>query len=452
MIFPVLNGESSTFTTEGEYRALAGLPSYGLIKGIQIDWKSIEVSNPDYLCLTVSRDVREDNTIFLWAGKECLLEYPADYVSAGQRLRISLSESVLEKIETGESLRLTSSARLWVVAENDRYPRLGIGFTDGNEVNDSLGRLKDSAITQFGWMHGCVLDGLYELYAQTGDKSYLEALKKQLRAYLTAEAVNYESPRNKIAINEFESIELTLPIAVIAKLYPEHPSIDAALEYLESRTSESGLITDGWSTTAEGCYTIAYPLMLIGKQRNDGALMRSALKQLQFRREALWVEESLYLRRSPKGSHSFQHWARGICWYFLGTVRTLIASGQEPTKEQMTHLQELARYVAMWQDESGLWRNFITDAGQLFDTSGSSGIAAALALAANRGWIDAAYLQNAKTCHVAMDDYFVDGGFLNSVAPNNKRGEKEQRANNRTCEPFALGLYGQLHAALLESQ
>ena len=35
-----------------------------------------------------------------------------------------------------------------------------------------------------------------------------------------------------------------------------------------------------------------------------------------------------------------------------------------------------------------------------------------------------------------------------TVAPNNKRGEQELHTRRRTIEPFALGLYAQLVAAL----
>jgi rhamnogalacturonyl hydrolase YesR len=297
-------------------------------------------------------------------------------------------------------------------------------------------------------MHGCVLDALYELHQQTADASYLEALQRQLGQFLVDAGVDYEGPTNNIQVNSFSSIELTLPFAVIAKLYPEHPSIPYALQFLYNHMDSSGLVTDGWATTAEGCYTVAYPLMVIGRQRDDAALVKLAMDQLLLRRDALWMNNTLFLRNN-NGYRSFQHWARGICWYFLGHVRTLIASGQEPSAYMLDHLRELAAYVASHQTSGGLWRNFINDPNQLVDTSGSSGIACALALAASRGWIDAAYLDRAAACHTAVQQYLVDGGFLSSVAPNNKLGESEQRANKRTCEPFALGLYGQLHAALL---
>jgi hypothetical protein len=246
-----------TIREEGEYRSLAGLPSYDLQEGVALTKIRFEKKTPHWLSLTVSRDVREPVTLSLTSGDQPIAEVDAGFVSAGQRLRIPLDAPAAAKLSETGSLTLKASARLWIVALNDSYPRLGPGFWGGGEEAD-------------------------------------------------------------------------------------------------------------------------------------------------FR----------------------------------------------------DHLQVVAAYVATYQNDAGLWHNFIEDPEQRIDTSGSAGIACALALCANRGWIDASYRDRAEKAYNAIQAYLVDGGFLSYVAPNNKRGPSEaaQRANRRTCEPFALGLLGQLHAALLESR
>ena len=381
-----------TIREEGEYRSLAGLPSYDLQGGVALAQIRFENNSAHWLSLTVSRDVREPVTLSLTSGDQPITKVDAGFVSAGQRLRIPLDAPQVAKLSETGSLMLKTSARLWIVAPNESFPRLGPGFWGEREEPDFLARLQDSTITQFGWMHGCVLDALFALDQVSGKPQFRSALKRQLEPYLTTDGVNYEGPRNQVCVNNFPSIELTLPVAVIAQLHPDQPAIDHTIDFLMAHRNEDGLIQDGQSATAEGCYTIAYPLMVIGRQRGDSRLVDLAFRQLTAHRQALWTGNSLYLRSHAKsGRRTFQHWARGICWYFLGHVRTVIAHGETPTADFREHLEAIAAYVAAYQNEAGLWHNFIEDPGQLIDTSGSAGIACALALCANRGWIDASY-------------------------------------------------------------
>ncbi len=436
-----------TQVTDGDKRCVASLPAFNLLKETILEPLNESQLTHCVLCLTVARDSREENTLTIGIGPEYLKAVDVGFVSAGQRIRVPLKPEATVLLNKYD-LHLHSTDPLWIVAENDAYPHLQVQVSSSQMTNDYLSRLCDSAVTQFGWMFGCVLDALHDLHRATGEARYLEGLHKHLDNFIDDESVNYESPRSEIAVNNFESIELTLPFAVIAQLYPQHPAIDVAIDFLRSRRRDDGLIYDGASITAEGCYTIAYPLMVIGQQRNDQDLIDWSWQQLALRRKALWQDGHLYLR-NYNGEKSFEDWARGIAWYILGHVRTCIASASEPSDEMRSHLQELAAWLKEKQNIQGLWYNFLGDADNPIDSSGSAGIAAALALAASRDWIDAIYMSLAQKTLAGLEQHVVDGGFLDSVARNNKRGEAEQRLPQRSCEPFALGLMGQLTAALL---
>lgn len=444
-----LHSEAVPEVGAGNKRNLAGLPGINLQRGVIFQPAGACQLTHSVLCVTVCRDSREENTLTLSIGPEFFKARDVSFVSAGQRLRIPLPPEATVLLNRFD-LEVHTTEALWVCAANERYPLLAPTLSSSQQAPDFNARLCDSAVAPFGWMAGCVYDGLYHMHAVTGEERYRQGLDKHLGNFLQDNAVDYENPRSEIAHNEFHSIELTLPFAVIARLYPDHPAIDHALDFLRSRRRDDGLMYDGASITAEGCYTIAYPLMLIGTRRGDQELIDWAWQQQSIRRQALWQDGHLYLRNYD-GDKSYADWARGICWYLLGNVRTWLASGEEPDTAARVHLQELSDWLLAQQNPQGLWYNFLEERDKPVDTSGSSGIAAALALAAQNGWVDRAALDAASRCWNGLQEHLVDGGFLDSVAPNNKRGETFQRSPQRSCEPLAMGLMAQLEAALVQA-
>lgn len=442
-----LSTDAPIIVSDDTGRSLAQLPCYDLEQGVTFVPRDTCQLRHCTLCLTIGRGIREDCYIDIKIGPDYQEHVDVSYVSGAQRIRVPLSPAATVLLNRYD-LEIQSSVPLWIVAEQERFPYLGICLSSSQEENDYLSRLCDSGITAFGWMYGCVGDGLLALHKASGEARYIDALKNQLDCFLTEDAVDYENPRNEVAINDFHSIELTLPFAQIVQLYPDHPSVDAAVNFLRSKRIDSGLIYDGYSITTEGCYTIAYPLMQIGMQRADQELIDWSWQQLALRREALFQDGHIYLR-NYEGNKSFEDWSRGVAWYALGHVRTQIANGAEPTPEMLAHFKELAALFVEHQNAQGLWYNFWSQTDLPIDSSGSAGIACALALMVKHGWIDESYLDKARKCLDALQAHLVDGGFLNSVAPNNKRGEEHQRRALRTCEPLGLGLLGQLHAALL---
>ena len=443
----VLHCHADPVSERDGQRSLAGLPCIDIQSGARFIPADTCGLKHCTLCLTVGAGLREDCFIDVHIGPDYHERIDASYVSAGQRLRIALSPAATVLLNRYD-VELEASCSLWLIAEQTDFPYLSPCIASSQEPNDFLGRLCDSGIAPFGWMYGCVADALWALSKTTGHDRYERHLKRQLAFFTTERGVRYENPRNHLAENDFHSIELTLPFAVLCQLERHHPGIDHAIKFLRSRRRDDGLIYDGASITAEGCYTIAYPLMQIAVQRRDFELQEWAWQQLAIRRQALFQDGHFYLRNYDRNL-SFEDWSRGVCWYVLGHVRTHIASGQEPGEDMRQHLQEIARIISEAQNARGLWYNFWSQPDLPIDSSGSAGMATALCLAADRGWIDAGYRDVAERCLRALcEDHLVDGGFLNSVGPNNKRGEEHQRRAVRTCEPLALGLLGQLYAAV----
>ena len=134
--------------------------------------------------------------------------------------------------------------------------------------------------------------------------------------------------------------------------------------------------------------TIAYPLAVVGAARGRGDLLNGAVRQLLAQRGHLDTSDGLYLRWYDDGRRTFRHWARGVTWYVLGMVRTLRVldgCGHPLPSELLDDLPRLADWLMGLQRDDGLWTCFVDEPGTGPETSGSAGIAAALALAAGQG-------------------------------------------------------------------
>lgn len=307
-----------------------------------------------------------------------------------------------------------------------------------------------NSFSPFGWMGGSVQDALLEMYLR-GDLAALPVLKQQLDNYLDEEkGIRFENPHTEPLDGAFNSIEDFLPFAAIAQCYPDHPSVQLAVDFLKGKEREDLLIASGNHVTTEGCYTVAYPLAVIAVQRGDRAMAHTALMQLVHRMRFLSDETAIYQRSGLDGQKGYRNWGRGAVWYLLGMIKTLAVLKKSPFEDmpEITVLEkEFQRAIAVllpWQNQQGLWYSFLDRPDTGVDTSASAGIAAAIGWACEMGVLDRAYLQNALHAYEGLLPYLTPDGFLTAVSQINRGGEALQSGGYRVISQFGMGLLAQL--------
>lgn len=307
-----------------------------------------------------------------------------------------------------------------------------------------------ASIQPFGWMEGCVLDGLRDLAAGDPASPYEEARREHWALFLKGGASLVYEAASRPLVDRFETIEATLPVADLAAWQPGHRVVDIALRFLAAeKRSASGLIHTGRNLSAEGSYTVAYPLAVVGARRGEQALGHEALRQLLGRRDRLWHDHALWLRHAEGGARTFRNWSRGVAWYFLGLVRSLPhlrAAGIEG-HEIEAEIRRIAAFVRQHQLDDGLWPCFLGERATAPDSSGSAGIAAALALGARAGVLRAGDMAAARRALAAIEARLTPDGFLVGVAQGNRGGESLQRSDYRVISQMGMGLLAQLFAA-----
>lgn len=308
-----------------------------------------------------------------------------------------------------------------------------------------------NSIQPFGWMEGCVLDGLHQLYLRKGKRKALKTIRLHLSQFFDQNGnFIHEDPQSRPLDNKISTIETTLPFATLATLEPDHPYLNEVLAFWDKLTNEQGLVIDYASVTGEGAYTIGYPMAVLGKQRGDRAMMAKAYQQIQLRKQSLVRDGDIYLRHYPKdGSSRYRNWARGVTWYLLGTVRTIeVLRDQMDISDAIAEVRRVAEMVVELQLDNGLWPCFLNEPEVRPDTSGSAGIAAAMAVAVNYGWLSPEYKVYCRKTYQALLQNLSPDGLLRGVAQSNKKGEELQRSDYRVTSQMGMGLMAQLYAAL----
>ena len=350
---------------------------------------------------------------------------------------------IFDRLQDDESRRFFTPQLLFAEENSDRWQL----FLDR--------MLSLSSLQPFGWLEGCVLDGLYDLRAVAEPEKVERVLSSHFDQFIDRDGrLRYEDLYSKPVDNTFTTIEATLPIGVLSKLQPDHPAVERATEYWLSHY-RNGMIADGDTVTAEGAYTIAYPMAVAATRLQREDLARLALEQLMLRRERLVKGRNLYLRNYGNGKKlTFRNWSRAYAWYMLGLTRTWLElnayayadlDGMEEIREAIRHVVDNALTYRLPQ---GLWSCFLDEPETGIETSGSAGIAAAIALGAGHGLLPESMLEIAEQCFEELANWLSPDGVLHGVSQHNAGGIGLQRSGYRVYSQMGMGLTAQLYAAI----
>lgn len=414
----------------------------------------------DYrLRLTVASDVREIVRVQLSSARTGadlgVMDFRYSYVMQPHELRLAADQARLIVAEGLTLRRIEGANPFWIICDCPALaPRLAINPA-GNSA-DSPGALFTlcslESLQPFGWLEGCVLDGLLELSrVQPHDPRFAQALTTHLAQFTdpVGELV-YENPRNQPADGTIYGEECPLPLAILAQINPDSPWLDLAMQFFRAHRETLTRPRPDMRHVAETSYTCAYAMAALSQVRPDEGWGDMAIAHLHRQREALTTSDALYLRRAPDGTRTEHlHWGRAYSWYLLGLARSLPLLPPSPDAEALwAEFRRVCDQAAQRQLPGGLWSVYLDAPNLLPDTAASAGIAAAFALGARGGQLPGEYRERALQAHRALNAFLTPDGHLSGVAQSNKGGEDLQRSNYRVIAQFGLGLHGLLTAAL----
>lgn len=430
--------------------------------GPLLRWSKPPSSILPRLRVTVALDVRENKRIEARTAVtgEQIGVFDIRFPSACQPFEIRVAPEIAARAtDQGVRLRQIEGAKpLWLFdgATPDTPPAFVphfLGAVTADPWREFEARLCSPASLQaFGWIEGCVLDGLWQMSRLPGPagKNAASALTSHLRRYVSPTGdLDYEGPGSAPLRNRVYGMEGLLPFALIAQTEPQNPVLKLAEREIRARLDGENAVIDNNATTTEGVYIAGYPLAVMAKAGKRSDLAALAFDQLRTRQARNVIGNVIYQRAGGGGAPHLGDWARGVAWYLLGFARVLETLRPGPEAGDLYDEFRRASLRALsFQRPDGLWGNFLGDPKSVTDTSGSAGIATALAVGANHGWLPETARTAARRAETGLAAHLTPDGFLGGMAQFNKGGEALQRSDYRVIAPMAMGLCAQLRAAL----
>ncbi|MCZ7637788.1 MAG: glycoside hydrolase family 88 protein [Verrucomicrobia bacterium] len=472
LYLPALGCEAPAILVPRDKRVPFGWPSFSLSPAGQpgsarLTWPAMDLPPGDdiRLRLTLALDVQETNRIEVRLATSGTVLGTVDFIRSTviqiDELRLTRDQAAQVLDEGLELVRTVgvNPLRLFAPTPSPKatpavlQPHLLVAGADTDPWDQFFQRFRGLDLLQnFGWMEGCVLDGLYDLAQAFPGDTFGHTLVRHLDQYLVGPNLIVESSTSTVNDNALYGVQATLPFAVIGRVRPDHPSLDLATEFWWDRSQVNalpGLVDEGAGATTEPNYTVAYPMLVIARQRGDLALEHLGMDQYRIRRPAVVDDEGDIWRgyRHDTGVRTFENWARGVAWYYLGLMRGLVEIRDRDDLDDL-HAEALRvmEFVLRYQQPDGLWRNFLHDDTHTVDTSGSAGIAAALALGYGLGLYPEAAREGALRARDGLRAHLTPDGLLAHAAPGNRSGDGA--STRRVIYPPGMGMAAQLIAAL----
>lgn len=415
---------------------------------VHMKWEPDEVAVPGELRMRISvaSDVREVVRIAAMNASDGtvlgVFDLRFSYVLQIHEISIPVCHAG-ELLRSGVVLKMIEGTRpqwlFWSVrGSNGHRPHLFVPTVVEDRQSVAFQRLCSlDSLQPFGWLEGCVLDGLlaWSDHMQRGPIAK-DAIRDHLRCFTgLGGSLFYENPKNLPADNGVYGAEGCLPFAVLARMDPGSPWLPIGEDFF-TRWVAAG---STWHV-AETSYTCAYAMAALNSIRPGIGWGDRAIAHLLRQQAALVTTEGIWLRRSEDASRqAFLNWSRGVAWYLLGLARSLPLL--PPHFALISEFIRASRWILQYQRNDGLWGVFVHEQESLPDTSGSAGIAAALAIGVAQGWLPPDCRRSSLKCRQALESYITDDGFLTGVAQSNKGGEELQRGPLRVMAQFGLGLY-----------
>ncbi len=470
MHHPISRHHASDLAFPDEKRPLAGRAVLPISRGIDhactLFWDDLpQTTAQAWLRIVVAVDHRQPHQVAVShpVTGDQLGVMDVLYSGAGQVFELPLTNAQVEvAVRDGLSLSLVNDADpLWMVGCDAGssmvvMPHILFASPASADVDQFLSLFCSTATLQpCDWMEACVLDGLCD-WARLGHAPATHALSDHLDIYFLPDGeFRREDIFGKPADNVACSEENHGPFAALAIERPDHPALRLARRAFDDQCHPNVDAVSGGCQVAETSYSVAHVMAAIAMHAGDEELLPRAVHQLRVNREMLVTDDALWLRhRHDTGECMFDSWSRGVAWYFLGLVRTLaIMDTCDRPADLLAEAERMAAWVTQHRQPDGLWSVFLKEEDLLPDTSGSAGIAAALAIAVKHQIIEAKHTDVAQSACKTLMTYLTPDGWLRGVAQSNKRETHAmdiQRARYRVIGPWGMGLLAQALAALTD--
>ena len=288
-------------------------------------------------------------------------------------------------------------------------------------VHATMNKYREDQLPPAKTLHyhqGVFLNGVIDLYEETGDEKYYRYVKNYLDLCIREDGLL--SVFNNFSFDDIQALTLLFPVMEKGgKLEKYERALITGMSLIKNwpRDPEGGfwhknyLMNEMW---LDGIYMVSQLQMLYANEYNEPQFADNVYEQFFLMYNRLKTKNDLLYHAysyeknvswcDKETGCSSEVWARSLGWYTLAAVDVLELTVGEEFAERKAKLSEIVnkilKSVCQYQDEkSGMWYQ-IADKGDMEDnwleSSGSSLFVYSVAKAVRLGVLEAEYLENAK--------------------------------------------------------
>jgi unsaturated rhamnogalacturonyl hydrolase len=267
----------------------------------------------------------------------------------------------------------------------------------------------------WSYTNGFMINAIYELYRKTGDKKYLDYVKKWYSYFINNKGIIDSAKYNS---RRFELDDI-LPGRTLISLYQEtgEEKYKTAVETIaaqlvhQPRTKEGGFWHKNsykWQMWLDGIYMADVFYLQYAAAFNKNELEEDAARQYMFANKHMcdpktglyyhgWDESKNNIWANPQTGTSPEFWARGIGWYIMALADGIryIPKSHPMHDSLISIFQSISNAVLKYQDQkTGLWFQIVdkgNEKGNWIETSASIMFAYAFLKGYKEGILDKSY-------------------------------------------------------------
>lgn len=356
--------------------------------------------------------------------------------------RNKLAELEIPSLELIEKFIALTAERMMSIKNSKIYEECPIGIID---------------INLWEWPQGVGMYGLYRVYQETGEKSYLDRIdnwyKQRISEGLPYKNVNTMAPMLTLCylFEETENEEYLELIREWAEwVMSEMPrTCEGGLQHIVSgETNEQQLWDDTLFMTV--LFLAKAGLLLDRKDFIDESVFQFLIhiKYLTDRKTGLWFHGWTFLENN---NFAEALWGRGNCWYTAGVIDYLEMVDSEPgvKKYLLVTLERQVKALEKVQNESGMWNTLLDDTDSYIETSATAGFCYGILKGVRLGHLDKKYLPMGIKSLNALIHNISDNGTVENVSYGTGMGSD---LNHYREIPLNEMTYGQALAILALSE
>ncbi len=343
----------------------------------------------------------------------------------------------------------------------------GTQFSWDNEKRESN---KKSYLFEWSYYNGVVFEGLDYVYDYTKDETYKNYVAEYLSSMIDGNTVTWKTCSNGKScagynsthgVDCYKTASLLLDYGyyeMAKELYGDLQ--DAQDKYLAPNTD--GNYEHTWASSStyavwlDGLYMVQPFLAEYAAYSGDTAEQDRIFDRFAWISANMYDEATGLFYHAANSANDYynnnkQYWGRAIGWYAAALVDVMEHMPEGYRDVMSEQLKKLVDGMTRYQENDGMWRNFVNVGSAAKESSVTALMAYAIMKAVNNGWLDDSYAQYATKAFKGLCSYALDDSGLHYICMKGSTSAySEVSYGSYTNEGKGVGPFIMAYAQILQ--